>query len=234
MAREIIKQPFNTYDEISTILETIDITWNNLSKLDKFTFCKHPNKTYYVNPTSPNIDTFYGPYKVFDLEGNVLATNNTNDTFKCTKELFNYINIVAYLKNSVDTYMLFISNNAVTTPYKEEQIVVNTPQRSSVSINNTTGQSIYYSYTSEPFEPSSLTEIQSGIIEIIQPTSVEYLFIKTANGPVTINTSNTRTKVVNTYFLLICPTNFSKAQTAKLTGNPISTIKDELDIFITI
>jgi hypothetical protein len=234
MAREIVKQSFNTYTEVSDVIQDIDFNWTVLSEQDRFTFCTYPNKTYYVNPLSPSIEGFFGPYKVFDLCGNVLATNNTPDIFTATESLFKYGTFIAYLKNEVSTYMLFVSKNAVTTPFIEEQIFINTPQKSTININNTTQQSIYYSYTSEPVEPSSLIEIEAGVIEVIQPTFAFYLFIRTALGPVQFNTSNTRTKVVNDYFLLVCPTNYTKAQAAKLTGNPISTIKDELDLFITI
>lgn len=234
MAREILKQSFDLYTEVSNTLEQTDFNWSLLSTNDKFMFCKYPGKTYYVNPISPCIETFYGPYKVFDTLGNIVATNNSNSFFIADPKLFTCSSFVGYLKNSQETCMIFVSNNAVTTEYKEQQIEVNRPQISSISINNTTSQSIFYSYTSEPVEPPTLKEIQSGVIEIIQPTSVEYLYIKTNGGPVVINTNNTRTKLVNNYFLLICPTNYSKAQAAKLTGNPISTIKDELDLFITL
>ena len=234
MAREIVKQTFNTYQEISEVIKEIDFNWNLIPEEDRFAFCKYPNNIYYVNPVSPSIETFYGPYKVFDLCGNILEVNNTPDIFKASSKLFNYGTFIAYLKNEYITHMLFISKNAVTQPYIQDQIFVNNPQKSTININNTTQQSIYYSYTSEPIESSSLIEIKPEIIEVIQPTSALYLFIRTINGPVQFNTTNTRTKVVDNYFLLVCPTNYTKAQTAKLTGNPISTIKDELDLFITI
>ena len=234
MAREIVKQSFNTFVEVSEVIQDIDFNWTLLSEEDRFTFCRYPNKTYYVNPLSPSIKSFYGPYKVFDLCGNVLATNNTPDIFTATEDLFKYGTFIGYLKNETTTHMLFVSKNAVTTPFVEEQIFVSVPQKSTINIDNTTQQSIYYSYTSEPVEPSSLIEIEAGVIEVMQPTFAFYLFIRTASGPVQFTTINTRTKVVNDYFLLVCPTNYTKAQVAKLTGNSISTIKDELDLFITI
>ena len=234
MAREILKQSYNTYSDISTILYKTDYNWGLLSTNDQFAFCKYPGDTYYINPISSEIDTFLGPYDVFDLHGNVLLSNKVNATFKATNELFISPSFIAYLKNSTTTCMLFISNNAVTTPYIEPQIIVSTPQRSSVSINNTTQESIYYSYTSEAIEPPTLKEIKPGIIEIFQPTTIEYLFIRTASGPLLFTTTNTRSKVVNNNFLLICTSNYSKAQAAKFTGNPISTITDSLDIYITV
>ena len=235
MAREIIKDINNTYDDIDEALTNIDITWTNLKSWDRFKFFKHPQTIYYVNPLSPSIETINGPYKVFDLGGNTLQVERTNATFKASLDLFKCGPIIVYLKTNSSLYMLFVSRNATTTPYTESNIVINKEVISTISINNTTEQSLYYNLVSEPVTPNTFIEIKSGLIEIIQPTSIVYLYLQNStNTPITINSTNTRTKLINNHFLLLCPTNYSKIQVAKLTGNPLSTIDDQLNLNITI
>ena len=235
MAREIIKDVNNTYNDIDKAFTNLDITWSNLKSWDRFKFFKHPQLTYYVNPLSPSIDSINGPYKVFDLNGNTLQVERTNATFKADSNLFKYGPIIVYLKTDSSLYMLFVSRNAITTPYTENNIVINNEIISTISINNTTNEPLYYNLVSEPIIPTSFIEIKQGIIEIIQPTSIIYLYLQNSNNTsIVINTSNTRTKLVNNYFLLLCPTNYSKIQVAKLTGNPLSTIDDQLNLNITI
>ena len=131
--------------------------------------------------------------------------------------------------------MLFVSRNAITDPYTDSKITLNKEIISTISINNTTEQSLYYNLVSQPIKPTSFIEIKSGLIEIIQPTSIVYLYLQnSSNVPITINSTNTRTKLVNNNFLLLCPTNYTKIQVAKLTGNPLSTIDDQLNLNITI
>ena len=93
----------------------------------------------------------------------------------------------------------------------------------------------YINILSKPIKPTIFIEIKSGLIEIIQPTSIVYLYLQnSSNVPITINSTNTRTKLVNNNFLLLCPTNYTKIQVAKLTGNPLSTIDNQLNLNITI
>jgi hypothetical protein len=235
MAREIIKGIDNTYNDINEALTNIDITWTNLKSWDRFKFYKHPFTTYYVNPLSPSIETITGPYKVFDLNGVTLQVERTNAIFKASLDLFKCGPVIVYLKTKDHLYMLFVSRNAVTTPYTENNIVINKEVISTISINNTTQQSLYYSLVSQPATPNTFIEIKSGLIEVIQPTSIVYLYLKnSSNTPIVINSTNTRTKLVNNNFLLLCPTNYTKIQVAKLTGNPLSTIDDQLNLNITI
>ena len=234
MAREIIKGLTNSYKEINEVLQFIDPTWNQIRTWDKFKFTRHPFKTYYINPSSLSIDEIRGPYKVFDLLGNTLQVERTNSTFTASNRLINYGPLVVYLKTTNTLYMLFVSKNAITEEYKKEEIAVNVINKTSISINNTTSNSIFYSYENLPVPPISLIEIPTGVIEVFEPTSAAYLYILVNNNPVIINTTNTRTKLVNNFYLLTCPTTTSKVQTAKLTGNPLSTITNELDLFITI
>lgn len=234
MAREIIKGQNNTYEEIDNVLQFIDPTWNNIRTWDKFKFTKHPFKTYYISPITLSIDKIRGPYKVFDLLGNTLQVERSNKIFTASNSLINYGPIIVYLKTDKDLYMLFVSRNAITDEYKKEEIVVNTVNKTSISINNTTTNSIFYSYENQSVPPPSFIEVPAGVIEVFEPTSVGYLYIIVNNNPITINTTNTRTKLVNNNYLLICPTTTSGVQAAKLTGNPLSTITNELDLFITI
>jgi hypothetical protein len=235
MAREIIKDINNIYNDIDEVLTNIDITWTNLKSWDRFKFFKHPQLTYYVNPLSPSIESINGPYKVFDLGGNTLQVERSNATFKASLDLFKYGPIIVYLKTNTSLYMLFVSRNATTTPYTESNIIINKEVISTISINNTTEQSLYYNLVSEPETPISFIEIKAGLIEVLQLTSIVYLYLKnSSNAPIIINSTNTRTKLVNNNFLLLCPTNYTKIQVAKLTGNPLSTITDELNLNITI
>lgn len=235
MTREIIKDINNTYNDIDDAISNIDITWTNVKSWDRFKFFKHSQLTYYVNPLSPSIESINGPYKVFDLCGNTLQVERTNATFKADNNLFKCGPVIVYLKTNDTLYMLFISRNATTTPYTESNIVINKEVISTISINNTTQQSLYYNLVSQPVKPTTFIEIKQGLIEIIQPTSVVYLYLQNSSStPIVINSTNTRTKLVNSHFLLLCPTNYSKIQVAKLTGNPLSTIADELNLNITI
>lgn len=235
MAREIIKGIDNTYNDIDEILSTLDITWTSLKSWDRFKFFKHPQTTYYVNPLSPSIESIQGPYKVFDLNGNTLQVERTNASFKASNELFKCGPVITYLKTTNQLYMLFVSRNAVTTAYTDSNIIINKEVISTISISNTTQQSLYYNLVSEPIKPTTFIEIKQGLIEIIQPTSVVYLYLQDSNNtPIVINTTNTRTKLVNNHFLLLCPTNYTKIQAAKLTSNPLSTITDELNLNIVI
>lgn len=234
MAREIIKTYNTTYGELDDALIQIDVTWGQLKTWDKFKFAKHPYKTYYINPLSDSIDNVFGPYKVFDILGNTLQIEKSSNSFKASKDLFKYGPIITYLKTDTELLMLFVSRNAVTDELKEEQIVVNNIQQSTISIHNTTSLPIYYALENTAKPSINLIEIAPNVIEVIQPTSVLYLQIKVNNNLVNINSTNTRTKTVDNKYLLICPTTTSKIQAAKLTGNPISTINDELDLVITI
>ncbi len=234
MAREIIKTYNTTYAELDDVLVQIDATWANLKTWDKFKFAKHPYKTYYINPLSDSIDEIFGPYKVFDILGNILQIERTNNTFKASKDLIKYGPIITYLKTDTELLMLFVSRNAVTDVIKEEDIVVSRIQQSTISIHNTTLLPIYYALENSPTPSLNLVEVAPNVIEVIQPTSVLYLQILVNNTLVNINSTNTRTKTINNKYLLVCPTTTSKIQTAKLTGNPISTITDELDLVITI
>jgi hypothetical protein len=235
MAREIIKGIDNPYNDLNEAITNIDITWTSLKSWDRFKFFKHPQLTYYVNPLSPSIETINGPYKVFDLNGNTLQVERTNATFKASNSLFNYGPVITYLKTNDSLYMLFVSRNATTTPHTESNIVINKEVISTININNTTEQSLYYNLVSQPITPTQFIEIKPGLIEIIQPTSIVYLYLQNSNNtPIVINSTNTRTKLVNSHFLLLCPSNYGKIQVAKLTGNPLSTITDELNLNITI
>jgi hypothetical protein len=235
MAREIIKDINNTYNDIDEAITNIDSTWINLKSWDRFKFYKHPQTTYYVNPISPSIEDIKGPYKIFDLGGNTLQVERSSKVFKVDNNLFKYGPIIVYLKTTSNLYMLFVSRNAITDPYTDSKITLNKEIISTISINNTTEQSLYYNLVSQPIKPTSFIEIKSGLIEIIQPTSIVYLYLQnSSNVPITINSTNTRTKLVNNNFLLLCPTNYTKIQVAKLTGNPLSTIDNQLNLNITI
>jgi len=234
MAREIIKTYNTTYAELDETLINIDVTWGQIRTWDKFKFAKHPYKTYYINPLSDEIDDVFGPYKVFDISGNTLQIERTSAAFKASKDLIKYGPIVTYLKTEDALYMLFVSRNAVTDEITKGDIVVSTIQQSTISIHNTTQLPIYYALEATPSPSINLIEIKPNVIEVIQPTSALYLQIKVNNNLVNINSTNTRTKTVNSKYLLVCPTIISKIQVAKLTGNPISTISDELDLVITI
>jgi len=234
MAREIVKAYNTTYGELDDALINIDVTWGQLRTWDKFKFAKHPYKTYYINPLSNNIDEVFGPYKVFDILGNTLQVERTSNSFKASKDLIKCGPIITYLKTDTSLYMLFVSRNAVTNPLQQEDIIVSTIQQSTISIHNTTQLPIYYALEATPEPSINLVEVAPNVIEIIQPTSALYLQIIVNNNLVNINSTNTRTKTINNKYLLVCPSIISKIQVAKLTGNPISTITDELDLTITI
>jgi hypothetical protein len=236
MAREILKAYYNTYNEVEDILQQIDYSWNDLKSWDRFKFAKHPFKIYYINPTTKSIDDVFGPYKMFDLEGNTLQVERTNKEFELSNEVFKYAPIITYLKleDTNELYMLFISKEGITDEFIEEEIRVINSSKSTISINNTTNLPVYYSLTSNPVAGLNLVEVKAGLIEVIQPTASNYLYLTTGTTPIIINTANTRTKLVNDYFLLVCPANVSNIKVAKLTGNPLSTIDDNLELFITI
>ena len=233
MARQIIKEDRTQYDLVNSIMQNYDASWNNLRTWDRSRFAVHPFNTYYINPTTPDITDVIGPYKLFDLGGNTLQVEKNKTPFVCSKEVIRRGPLIAYLKTATELFMLFISKNAFVDDYVETTKPVTTIKNNYITIENTTDSSLYYSYNSLATN-ADLYIIAPKQTQTLSPSNAGYLYLQLEDTPIAITSSNTRTKSVNTYYLLICPTNYSLVETAKLTGRNIDTIVDQLEMYIRV
>jgi len=235
MTAPIAKQSYNSYEQVSSAISKVDNSWDSLPALHKFIFTKYQGKIYYINATNKVVDEIYGPLDIVSMDFEVLHRQTTYEQLVIPTSLIEKGPLIVYIRTAKDELsMAFISNQAIVIAV-DKPIVLGSKPLSSITINNSGANSIYYSYENTPTIPPAYKEIPSNVIEVFEPRSIGYLYIiDSTSTPISFTTTNPRTKLVDTHFLLVIPNNFSKAQAAKLTGNSIGTITDSLDLYIEI